>query len=496
VSFGRQTDLADEYAERYAGEPSDHRIGETGMIPGRVAQLVILREKLKTVERVTVVLILLVVALNFRAMGAPLVTLATAGIALAVITRTAGWIGERADVDIPSEIEPVIVALLLGIITDYSIFFLSGMRERLAAGDHRLEAARKSTTEFGPIVFVAGLTVAAGCLAVLVAGVGAFRAFGPGMALTILISLVVAITFVPACLAIFGQAAFWPRRREASSSRPRRTRARLLEVVTSKRGAFVVVVAVAAGLLLAAAPARHLDLGFAVIDSLPESDEAKRAADAAAQGFLPGILSPTVLLLEAPGITERRAALDRLQELLERRAEVAGVAGPRNQPSPINLGAVLSTSGNAARYVIVFRANPLGATAINALHELRQEMPALLAAAGIPGATASFAGDTAVAEVTVTQTEADLGLIVLVATALGFVLLVRVPAGPRGAALPDGRQRLGPWRVPRADDPRVPGRRRGERHHLLRALRGGCAPGLARLGLQHLRRRLHLGPGA
>ncbi|MDP9072459.1 MAG: MMPL family transporter [Actinomycetota bacterium] len=424
VGFGRQTALADEYADRYAGEARDHLVGETGVVPGRVAQLRILREKLKTVEVATVVLILLVVALNFSAVGAPLVTMATAGIALTVITRVAGWIGERARVDIPSEIEPVIVALLLGIITDYSIFFLAGMRERLAAGDDRLQAARRSAAEFGPIVFVAGLTVAAGCLAVLVARVGAFRAFGPGMALTILISLVVSVTFVPACLAIFGQAVFWPRRPRRSSARRRPVRTRVLNVITRKRGAFAVVVTVGAGLLLAAAPARNLDLGFAVIESLPESHEAKRASDAAARGFLPGVLSPTVLLLEAPGITERRAALDRVQELLERRPEVAGVAGPRNQPSPINLGAVLSTSGNAARYVIVFRANPLGATAINALHELSQEMPALLAAAGIRGATASFAGDTAVAEVTVTQTEADLGLIVLVATGVGFVLLV------------------------------------------------------------------------
>jgi RND superfamily putative drug exporter len=140
-----------------------------------MAQLGILRRTLRTVEIATVGLIFLVVALNFRAVGAPLVTMATAGLALSVIVRVAGWLGQELGFDVPSEIEPVIVALLLGIVTDYSIFFLSGMRERLRAGDGHLDAARASTTEFAPIVLVAGLNVAAGSLALLVARVGVFR---------------------------------------------------------------------------------------------------------------------------------------------------------------------------------------------------------------------------------------------------------------------------------------------------------------------------------
>ena len=426
VSFGRQTGLAAEYAGRYLNHPDDHLVGVTGVIPGRIAQLVILRETLEKVEIATVILILLVVAISFRAIGAPLVTMATAGLALAVIVRLAGWIGEEIGVDVPSEIEPVMVALLLGIVTDYSIFFLYGMRERLESGDDRLEAARRSTTEFAPIILVAGLTVAAGSLALLVARVGLFRTFGPGMAITILISLVVAITFVPACLAILGRWVFWPRMRSADAP-PRARRvpsSRVVNVITRRRNALVVVLIGGAGLLLAALPARDLDLGFAVIDSLPSHYEARRAAEAAGEGFAPGILSPTVLLLEAPDMDERRPELGRLQTLLDRWTGVAFVAGPANQPSRVSIGAVVSSSGDAARYVMVFDAAPLSSSTITSLHELRDAMPALLQEAGIPGARFSFAGDTALAESTVTQTKADLGRIVLVATALGFILLV------------------------------------------------------------------------
>ena len=426
VGFGRQTGLAAEYGARYASDPDDHLVGVTGVVPGRVAQLVILRRTLEKVELATVVLIFLVVALSFRAVGAPVVTMATAGVALAVIVRLTGWIGEELGIDVPSEIEPVMVALLLGIVTDYSIFFLSGMRERLVAGDDREDAARTSTTEFAPIVLVAGLTVAAGSLALLVARVGLFRTFGPGMAMTILISVVVAVTFVPACLAILGRWAFWPRlpRPEAKAANAPPPRSRLIDLITRKRTAVVVAVVGAGVLLVAAAPVRNLDLGFAVIDSLPSHFEARRAAEAAGEGFAPGILSPTVLLLEGSELQDRRPELDRLQALLERQPGVAFVAGPANQPSRVSVGAVVSTAGDAARYVIVFDSTPLSATTIGNLDTLRGAMPGMLAEAGLPRAEASFAGDTALAESTVVQTKADLGRVVLVATAFGFVLLV------------------------------------------------------------------------
>ena len=41
-------------------------------------------------------MILLIVALYFRSLGAPLVTLATAGIAYVVAVRVLAWTGERA----------------------------------------------------------------------------------------------------------------------------------------------------------------------------------------------------------------------------------------------------------------------------------------------------------------------------------------------------------------------------------------------------------------
>src|SRR5207249_4688430 len=71
-------------------------------------------------------------------------------------------------------------------------------------------AAEATTANFLPIIVTAGLTVAAGTAAMVVARLEFVRAFGPALALTVAISLLVAITIVPAALAIFERALFWP----------------------------------------------------------------------------------------------------------------------------------------------------------------------------------------------------------------------------------------------------------------------------------------------
>ena len=131
--------------------------------------------------------------------------------------RVLPWAGERADVTVPKEVQPVVVVLLLGLVTDYAIFFLSEMRTRLRRGEPRLAAARASVAEVGADrASPPGLIVAAGTAALVAGKLEFFRAFGPGLALTTLISMVVAITLVPALMAIFGVA---PVRRAACAAR-------------------------------------------------------------------------------------------------------------------------------------------------------------------------------------------------------------------------------------------------------------------------------------
>jgi len=166
ANLDERRDVAERYASRHLGGTAV--VGTTGAAPARLAQYEEIQSALPLVEAASIALILLIVGLAFRSLGAPLVALAAAGIAYAVTIRVLPWAGERTGASVPAEVEPIIVVLLLGLVTDYSVFFLSETRRRLRRGQTRLEAARDATRCTAPIVFTAGLIVAAGTGALVV----------------------------------------------------------------------------------------------------------------------------------------------------------------------------------------------------------------------------------------------------------------------------------------------------------------------------------------
>jgi RND superfamily putative drug exporter len=427
VGFNEQTAAARSFVANHYG-PEDSVVGVTGTIPARTEQGAVLQRWLTTVEIVTLAVVVFIVAVAFRSLLAPLVALVTAGTAIVITLGTAGTVAAVLGVSVPGELEPLLVALLLGVVTDYVIFYLFGMRRELSSGASRLAAAERATARFTPIVAVAGVTVACGTGALLVARSALFQAFGPGMALAVLIGMAVAVTLVPAMLAILGGAVFWPTRPRlapvARADAAGVTSGRWTRLLVRRSTAAGVLLGCVAGLLLMAAPARHLDLGLSFVPSLPADNSVRHAAVQARTGFSEGVVSPSVLLVEGRGITGQRVNLERLGALLEQRPGVAGVLGPGDQPLPVELGLVLSRDGNAARYLIVLDDQPLGASAIDTVAGLRDDLPVLLRAAGLPEAQANVAGDTAIAEGVVTGTMDDLKRITIATLAVNLVLLV------------------------------------------------------------------------
>ena len=414
-------------------DEGDSVVGVTGPVAAREAQAAIIEDRLPLVEAATVLLVALAVGLHFRALGAPLVTLAAVAISYLVSIRVIAWVGQQAGISVPSEVEPVMVVLLFGIVTDYSIFFLSRFRRKLAEDVPRLRAAEEATKELLPIIVTAGVTIVLATAALVVARVGFLQAFGPGLAMAVFVGLIVTVTLIPALLALGGDKLFWPRRPrrelapeaaaeetpDEATGRPQRYRA----VRLASERPVIVATACVAVLAIGAVGMVRLDVGNPLIRGLPPDADARQAYEAAAQGFAPGILSPTVVIVERDGIVAERRSLARLQRLIARQPGVAQVTGPADTPFNIALGATLSQTGDAARYVVVFNADPLGSMAIEHLRTLQLRMPALLATAGIPRAEPSFAGDTALVEDTVGRTAADLGRVAPVAMLAVFVVL-------------------------------------------------------------------------
>jgi putative drug exporter of the RND superfamily len=461
TSFGAQTAGANAYVHWFLGLPSDHVVGVTGPVPAEYDQSQIIGKYILWVELFTVLAIALIVGLRFRSVGAPLATLACAATAYLIAVRVVAWLAARMGVTLPPDLDPVLVVLLLGVTTDYTVFFLDGMRARVADGLPRVRAARLATAEFAPIILAAGVIVAAAAACLAVARTKLLSAFGPGLALTVLTAMAVSMTLGPALMAIFGGLLFRPvprwlrrqgvTRREGGgrqSAGPRRTwarkgarkearkeagrwdlRTRAARFAAARPIALLIAAAGTAGLVAAAWSAHSIHLGSPLIRELPASSPAARAGTAAADGFAPGILSPTEILVIGPGVARQTAALARLQRELATQPGIAEIAGPASLPqleaqsNSTQLNPMLAASGGAARFVVVEKTDPLDATAISRVQQLQARLPALARAAGLPDARFELAGQTALTGDSIGSVLADLGRIALAIMAVTLVLL-------------------------------------------------------------------------
>lgn len=408
-------------------EPADAVVGVTGVVPARVEQGRLIQEALPLVEAATIVLIALVIGVAYRALVAPVLTLLAVGISFVIAVGALGAVGGALGVAVPSEVEPVVLVLLLGIVTDYSIFFLSGLRHRLLQGEPRLVAARSTTAEFAPIILTAGLIVAAGTASLLVAQLEFFRIFGPALALTVLVGLAVSVTFIPAALAILGRSVYWPAQTipdPLERRRPRRRTPLVVHLARSRVAAALFALVVVAGLAVAATGLRDADLAVKPIRSLPADSEPARAAEAAGTGFVPGVLSPTLIVVEQRGLRQLREELAVFQRRLAVEHGVAAVLGPANLPAEVPLGVVLAENGSAARFVVLLEEEPLSSAALEDLARLRESVPVLAERAGLLPSRVDLGGNTALADETIDVILEDLVRIAVAALLVNFLFLL------------------------------------------------------------------------
>jgi RND superfamily putative drug exporter len=183
----------------------------TGALPVLVDQQGAASRTESKVVLATALLILFLLLVALRALGAPLVLLAAAGLGLGVSAPVIAW-STHIGVQISSLLQLLLTALVLGAGTDYGLFLLFRYREYLADGHDHQEAIVLAMARVGKSITFSAATVIAALLSLLLASFGLYRGVGPGLAIGVAIALMVNLTFLPACLAICGPRVFWPWR--------------------------------------------------------------------------------------------------------------------------------------------------------------------------------------------------------------------------------------------------------------------------------------------
>ncbi len=397
-------EIAEEFASGLQGASGAGEVKVTGALPATRAETSIAKSHLLWVEVATVLLVLGILAFYFGSVGVPLLALATVGIAYLGVDHVLGWVAQHYGLSISSEVEPVIVALLFGILTDYLVFFVSGYRQRLRAGTESLPAVTEVTAELLPVISTAALMIAGATLTLLISGVPFLEAFGPAMAIAVLLAAAAALTLVPAALAIFGRALLWPRQAEEEeeeeepadpAAEESGARGRLIGAAVR----FPVLTAIVSLLILVAAASgvSELALGNPLMRGLPPTSSVRQGYEIAATGLGPGVLGPTMVVVEGEGVGAKAGQLSALETELTEQNGVNGVLGPGAEPLPTGSSLMIAPNGNAARYVLVLDGDPDGAAASEALSELEEHLPKLAERSGLGEAGVGVTGDTTIA---------------------------------------------------------------------------------------------------
>jgi len=189
------------------------------------------------------------------------------------------------------------------------------------------------------------------------------------------------------------------------------------------RHPILVATACCAFLLAAATGLLRIHTSNPQMTNLPADSSVNRGYVEASDAFVPGIVAPTTVVVEGNGVAHKASSLAKLERLLSQQPGVAGVIGPADNPLEKPLGLVLAKSGDAARYMVVFKTDPLGARAISAVQTIRRRMPELMSQARMSGTQALVGGDSALSADTANATHSDLLRVTPIALAVIFLML-------------------------------------------------------------------------
>jgi putative drug exporter of the RND superfamily len=272
-----------------------------------------------TVGVLAAAVVLLIAFGSLLAMLLPIVT-AIAGVsgglmAIAPLTHTMNVV----------DIAPILGALIgLGVGIDYALFIVTRHRRGLQSGLLTPEeAAVKALDTSGRAVLFAGSTVCIALLGILILGVSFLNGLAVASALTVVFTVLAAVTLLPALLGVFGMRVLSRRQRRGAGPRGGHSLwARWAR--TAERRPAILAAAAAAVMLVLAIPVLSLRLGSSDQGNDPSSTTTRQAYDLLADGFGPGFNGPLLLVAQTSSPADA-AALRTLEAGLPTVADVTSV---------------------------------------------------------------------------------------------------------------------------------------------------------------------------
>ena len=321
---------------------------------------------------------------------------------------------------------PTIATLLgLGVAVDYGLFMVARHREQLDAGMSVLSSVRRAAGTSGAAIVVAGSTVAVSVLGLYISGVGFVGALGLAAALVVVVTMISALTLVPAFMGLA---------RESVRALTSRVRARKEGLTAQQQAAQTAAatheqhehsafarwgrmvsahpwpwaVASVAVLVVLAIPLFSITMGQPDNGTNPTSDSSRQAYDLISQGFGVGVNGPLTVVVKLPNQSSsaNSSLLSTMQSDIAKTAGVASVT-----PAQVN------TAGTTAVFNVIPTTRPQATQTTALVNTLRDSvLPKEHATSYVTGTTAGGVDFTS-------QIASRLPWLILAVVALSFILL-------------------------------------------------------------------------
>jgi RND superfamily putative drug exporter len=307
--------------------------------------------------------VVLVVTLgSLVAAGLPLLTaIIGVGIGVAGITSLASAL----DLGDSTSTLALMIGLAVGI--DYALFIVSRYRAELAEGREREEAVGRAVGTAGSAVVFAGLTVVIALAGLAVVNVPMLTKMGLAAAGTVVIAVLIALTMIPALLGYAGRKVRPAGQKGRLRGRRPAARTGAAKPNMGTRWASFVVRRPVAVLLLGvvglgalALPATQLELGLPDDGTQPTSTTQRKAYDLLSDGFGPGFNGPLMVVVDAKGAADPKAAASAVTDEVKGLKDVVTVT-----PAQFN------KPGDTAMITVVPKSKPSSTQTEELVHAIR-----------------------------------------------------------------------------------------------------------------------------
>lgn len=335
------------------GFPDGLEVGMSGSAAIGGDMLDAAQESIQNTELATVVLVVLILMLVYRAPVLVVIPLLTICVAVAVsldavaaltqINQIPGL--EHVDFKVFKTTKIFVVVILFGSGTDFCLFLISRYREELERGLTRAEAVARALGQVGEALVGSALTTILGLGTMFFADFGKYRNSGPAIGLCLAITLAACMTLAPALLRAFGGIIFWPfgvrqasspNAGEAAEGAARASRAwdRMSRVIIGRPGLILTTS------LLAMAPLAYLGLSVRISYDLLEELRSDRPSVIGTRllrrHFAPGDTGPVTVLARRTGAQfDTREGEIEIARLTKRLYDLPGVAYVRSIAEPL-----------------------------------------------------------------------------------------------------------------------------------------------------------------